>query len=396
MRRFGLRAALIAITVVVATIGLPGAAKAAPPTATCRVVNNWGGGFQGECTVTNPGPDAVTGWTLEICFASTVRLTQVWGASATVSGDCVRFTGTSWSTTIAAGGSVTVGFLGTPGGAVIIRSCTLNGQPCAGGGGPDPTAPTAPAGLRVTGTTSSTVSLAWTASTDNVGVTGYDVLNGDVVLAAGVAGTQATVGNLIADTPYTLTVRAKDAAGNTSAPSNQVVARTQPGTGGGPGAPTSIRTVSTGWTTPWGIDWLPDGSALVTERNSFGVFRVTSSGQRTQVGTVPNVARGGEGGLLGLAVSPTFAGDQQVYLYHTSPSDNRIVRMTLAGNTLGGHTVILSGIPRGSQVHHGGRLAFGPDGFLYAGTATCRASRSTRRGGCGRRSSATPSPTSST
>jgi glucose/arabinose dehydrogenase len=370
MRRSGARAAFIATMVVLGTIGLPGAAKAAPPTATCRVINDWGGGFQGECTITNPGPGAVTGWTLDICFTpATVRLNQVWGATATASANCVRFTGSSGSTTIAAGGSVGVGFLGSPGGGVVIGSCNLNGQPCAGGGGgQDTTAPTAPANLRATGTTSSSVSLAWTASTDDVGVTGYDVLNGDVVLAAGVAGTQATIGNLIADTPYTLTVRAKDAAGNTSGPSNQVVARTQPGTGGGPGVPTSIRTVSTGWTTPWGVDWLPDGSALVTERNSFGVFRVTSSGQRTQVGTVPNVAAGGEGGLLGLAVSPSFATDQQVYLYHTSPSDNRIVRMTLNGNALGGHTVILSGIPRGSQVHHGGRLAFGPDGFLYAGT----------------------------
>ena len=375
MRRPGLRAAFIATMVVLGTIGLPGAARAAPPTASCRVVNDWGSGFQGECAIANPGPDAVTGWTLDICFTpATVRLSQVWGATAATTGNanCVRFTGVSWSTTIPAGASVGVGFLGSPGGGVVIGSCTLNGQPCpgaGGGSGQDTTPPTAPADLRVTGTTSSSVSVAWTASTDNVGVTGYDVYNGDVVLAAGVAGTQATTGNLIADTPYALTVRAKDAAGNVSAPSNQVTARTQPGSGGGgPGVPTSIRTVSTGWTAPWGIDWLPDGSALVTERDSAGVFRVTSSGQRTQVGTVPNVAFGGEGGLLGLAISPTFATDQQVYLYHTAASDNRIVRMTLSGNTLGGYTVIVSGIPRGATFHQGGRLAFGPDGFLYAGT----------------------------
>jgi glucose/arabinose dehydrogenase len=370
MRRPGLRVAVIATTVLLGTIGLSGAAKAAP-TATCRVVNDWGGGFQGECTIANPGPGAVTGWTLEVCFTpATVRLQQVWGATATSSANCVRFTGVDWSSTIPVGGSVGIGFVGGPGGGVVIGQCTLNGQPCAGGGGgQDTTAPTAPANLRVTGTTSSSVSVAWNASTDNVGVIGYDVFNGDVVLAAGVAGTQATIGNLIADTPYALTVRAKDAAGNVSAPSNLVTARTQPGGGsGGPGVPTTIRTVSTGWTAPWGIAWLPDGSALVTERDSFGVFRVTASGQRTQVGTVPNVARGGEGGLLGVAVSPTFASDQQVYLYHTAASDNRIVRMTLTGNTLGNHTVIVSGIPRGSAVHHGGRLAFGPDGFLYAGT----------------------------
>jgi glucose/arabinose dehydrogenase len=359
--------------VVLATVGLPTAAVAAPPTVGCRVVNDWGSGFQGECVIANPGPDALTGWTLEVCFSpATVRLTQVWGATSTTgaSPNCVRFTGVSWSATIPAGGSVSVGFLGSPGGGVIIGSCTLNGRPCGGpGGGPDTTPPTAPGNLRVTSTTSSSVSVAWNASTDNVGVTGYDVFNGDVVLAAGVAGTQATIGNLIADTPYALTVRAKDAAGNVSASSNQVTARTQPGTGSGPGVPIGIRTVSTGWTAPWGIDWLPDGSALVTERDSARVFRVdASSGQRTQVGTVPNVAFGGEGGLLGLAISPTFASDQQVYLYHTAASDNRIVRMTLTGNTLGNYTVILSGIPRGATFHQGGRLAFGPDGLLYAGT----------------------------
>ncbi|HEU5159340.1 MAG TPA: PQQ-dependent sugar dehydrogenase [Streptosporangiaceae bacterium] len=370
MRRPRLRAAVIAATLVLATAGLTSAAVAAPPTASCRVTGDWGGGFQGECVIANPGPDSVSGWTLEACFTpATTQITQSWGATAAASGNCVRFTGVSWSNTVPAGASVSFGFIGSPGGGTVIGQCTLNGQSCAGsGGGSDTTPPSAPGNLRVTGTTSSSVSLAWTASTDDVGVTGYDVFNGDVVLAAGVAGTQTTVGNLIADTPYTLTVRAKDAAGNSSAPSNQVVARTQPGTGGGPGSPTSIRTVSTGWTAPWGIDWLPDGSALVTERDSFGVFRVTAAGQRTQVGTVPNVARGGEGGLLGLAVSPTFAADQQVYLYHTSPSDNRIVRMTLTGNTLGNHTVIVSGIPRGATFHQGGRLAFGPDGFLYAGT----------------------------
>ena len=370
MRRPRLRAVVIAIMVALAAVvGLPGTANAAPR-ASCAITNNWGSGFQVNCTITNPGPEPVNGWTLEVCFATPITLQQAWGGMATVNGNCVRLTGMSWSSNIPVGGSVTVGFIaGSGGGTIIIGPCTINGQPCNGPiGGPDTTAPTAPGNLRVTGTTSSSVSVAWNAATDNVGVTGYDVYNGDVVLAAGVAGTSTTIGNLIADTPYTLTVRAKDAAGNTSAASNQVVARTQPGTGTGPGEPTSIRTVATGFTAPWGIDWLPDGSALVTERDSFGVFRVTSSGQRTQVGTVPNVARGGEGGLLGLAVSPTFAADQQVYLYHTSPSDNRIVRMTLNGNTLGNHAVIRSGIPRGTSVHHGGRLAFGPDGFLYAGT----------------------------
>lgn len=98
------------------------------------------------------------------------------------------------------------------------------------GGGGDTAAPTAPGNARSTGTTANSVSLAWDASTDNVGVTGYEVHNG-ATLATTVTGTTATVSGLAADTAYTFTVKAKDAAGNVSAASSPVSARTQPGTG---------------------------------------------------------------------------------------------------------------------------------------------------------------------
>ncbi|WP_394619863.1 fibronectin type III domain-containing protein [Lentzea sp. JNUCC 0626] len=114
-------------------------------------------------------------------------------------------------------------------------------------GGGDTAAPTAPANPRATGTTSSSVSLAWDASTDNVGVTAYDVYNGST-LATTVTGTTATVSSLKADNDYTFTVKARDAAGNTSAASAAVTARTQPGTGDteAPTAPDNLR--STGVT----------------------------------------------------------------------------------------------------------------------------------------------------
>lgn len=99
-----------------------------------------------------------------------------------------------------------------------------------GGGGDDTEPPTAPGNPRATGTTASSVSLAWDAATDNVGVTGYDVYNG-ATLAASVTGTSATVTGLAADTEYTFTVRARDAAGNVSKDSDPVTARTQPGGG---------------------------------------------------------------------------------------------------------------------------------------------------------------------
>ncbi|MCZ8521609.1 fibronectin type III domain-containing protein [Paenibacillus mucilaginosus] len=85
----------------------------------------------------------------------------------------------------------------------------------------DTQAPTAPSGLTSTGKTQSSVSLSWNASTDNTGVTGYDVYR-DSVLAASVTGTSATVSGLTPNTAYTFTVKAKDAAGNVSAGSNPV------------------------------------------------------------------------------------------------------------------------------------------------------------------------------
>ncbi|WP_030460875.1 discoidin domain-containing protein [Kitasatospora sp. NRRL B-11411] len=94
---------------------------------------------------------------------------------------------------------------------------------------PDTTAPSAPGGLRVTGQSDSTVSLAWNAATDDVGVTGYRVLLGDAV-AATTAATSLTVTGLSPSTAYNFTVRALDAAGNVSAPSGQVSATTSAAT----------------------------------------------------------------------------------------------------------------------------------------------------------------------
>jgi glucose/arabinose dehydrogenase len=128
-----------------------------------------------------------------------------------------------------------------------------------------------------------------------------------------------------------------------------------------------VRTVATGLAVPWAVAFLPNGSALVTERNTARVLNVTSSGQVTVVGTVAGVVPGGEGGLLGIAVSPNFATDQSVYLYYTAASDNRIVRAPLQNGQLGTQQVLVSGIPKGT-IHNGGRIAFGPDGMLYAGT----------------------------
>ncbi|MFG2028988.1 PQQ-dependent sugar dehydrogenase [Streptomyces sp. NPDC048825] len=135
------------------------------------------------------------------------------------------------------------------------------------------------------------------------------------------------------------------------------------------GVPTSVTTLTTGLTIPWGVDWLPDGSgALVTERDDFRVWTVAPDGAKTQVGTVPeSQTTDGEGGLMGVAVDPDWATNHHVYFMHTAAEGNRIARMTYDGTSLSGYTVILRGIGK-ARYHNGGRLAFGPDGYLYAST----------------------------
>jgi len=132
-----------------------------------------------------------------------------------------------------------------------------------------------------------------------------------------------------------------------------------------------VRTLATGIAVPWGLAELPDGTVLVGSRDSGRVFRLdVDRGRRHVVGkvaSVSNVRAGGEAGLLGLAVSPRFAHDHRVYVYYSTHTDNRIGWMRLHGGHLGRAHIIVRGIPLGLH-HDGGRLAFGPDGLLYAGT----------------------------
>lgn len=128
-------------------------------------------------------------------------------------------------------------------------------------------------------------------------------------------------------------------------------------------ATSGAKTIVTGLKVPWGIAFLPDRSALIAERTTGRIVRVGAGGGRARpVMTVPGVSFDGEGGLLGLAVSPSYARDKLVYAYLTTARDNRIVRFRLGGAV----RPILTGLQKAS-IHNGGRLAFGPDGMLYAG-----------------------------
>ena len=148
------------------------------------------------------------------------------------------------------------------------------------------------------------------------------------------------------------------------APDDTTASAAPTGTTPGRGAP---RTLIGGLKVPWGIAFLPGGDALVTERDSARVLRVTGTGKATTAGVVKDVSASGEGGLLGVAVSPHYAQDHYVFFYYTAAAENRVVRYQYDEAGLKDATTIVGGIPKG-PIHNGGRLAFGPDGYLYAST----------------------------
>ncbi|GAB6983756.1 PQQ-dependent sugar dehydrogenase [Nocardioides pyridinolyticus] len=136
--------------------------------------------------------------------------------------------------------------------------------------------------------------------------------------------------------------------------------------------PELVDTIATGLAAPWGVAFLPNGDAVVTERDTRRVLLLEAPGYDVrEIGTidaaVPLGDQGGEAGLLGVAASPDFARDRTLFFYLSTASDNRIGKATLEGGRLGPLQVILDGIPHGI-IHDGGRLAFGPDGYLYAST----------------------------
>lgn len=123
--------------------------------------------------------------------------------------------------------------------------------------------------------------------------------------------------------------------------------------------------VVTGLDAPWSVVRTGEGDdALISERDSAKVLELTDAGTTREVGTVRGVRQGGEGGLLGLAL---HEGD--LFVYSTGDDGNRIQRYELTGSAgsfaLGDATTVIDGLPSNS-FHNGGRIAFGPDGMLYA------------------------------
>ena len=134
----------------------------------------------------------------------------------------------------------------------------------------------------------------------------------------------------------------------------------------------AVQLIASGLEVPWALDFLPDGSIILTERP--GRIRIVDAEEGLlpdPLLTIAEVAPRGEGGLLGIATHPDFARNGFIYVYYTYQQDgglrNKVVRYTMQGSELLQPTTIVADIP-GASIHNGGRVSFGPDGLLYITT----------------------------
>lgn len=126
-----------------------------------------------------------------------------------------------------------------------------------------------------------------------------------------------------------------------------------------------VEVIGEGLEIPWEIAPMPDGRFFVTERP--GRVLILGEGEIYNI----DVEHVGEGGLLGIEISPEFETNRHIFIYYTYREGNQILnrvsRFTFEENTLSDEIYILDEIP-GARVHNGGRIKFGPDDKLYITT----------------------------
>ena len=239
----------------------------------------------------------------------------------------------------------------------------------------DNTAPTAPTALSVSNITNTSLTLKWTASTDNIKVTGYDVyVNSVKKNTINVSSNAYSVTGLTPNTAYAIYVKAKDSAGNQSANSSTYNAVTLAATA--VAEKFTVRTVIANQRMPHDLFYGPDGNIWYTERFAGTVSFVNpTSGAKKVVLTLGSkfIQFYGQDGLLGLALHPQFKQCMPYvyisYTYSKIDSTHRLTRIERyqydsVNQALISPVTVLENIP-GSNDHNSGRIAIGPDLKLY-------------------------------
>lgn len=202
-------------------------AGAQTASVTYRLDSSWNTGLQAGLVITNTGTATISNWTLAFDYPH--NITSIWDAAIrSKSGTRYVIGGPSWNRNIAPGGQVWLGWVARRNGAVsgptncAIPAIQVQSGTCpAGSGGgttTDTSPPAIPSNLRSTAQTTTSITLAWNASSDTggSGLASYELqMNSAPVTAT--AQTQFTVSNLTPGTSYLFAVRAKDNAGNYSA-----------------------------------------------------------------------------------------------------------------------------------------------------------------------------------
>ncbi len=184
---------------------------AATVTATFAKASDWGSGYEGKYTIKNDTGSAISSWKVEFDLPSGSSVGTYWDALLTKSGQHAAFTNREYNGAVAAGSSVSFGFIvsgtGTP------QGCKLNGGSCDGGT-TEPGTPSAPGAPTVTGKTDTSLTLSWSASSGQT--SGYRVYEGTSVKAT-VTGTSTTISGLAKCSSHTYTVKAYNGVGESAA-----------------------------------------------------------------------------------------------------------------------------------------------------------------------------------